>query len=132
MPINGLIHRIFFEYKNNLEKNTMIDVAKAMHIDFVLRSDHPNANMPKGQWFITEIQTYERVSVWRKTSRNDWIRVAKQDHRPYEEEYIKSGLLIKWGNGIVCAAGATKERLDGILKDYMEKNGFNKKPYIYW
>ena len=109
----------------------MLGIVKAVHIDFVLRSNHPNANMPKGYWFITEISTPDSVFVWRKTTADRWIRLTPRI-APWEAQSIESDNLINILNRTICASGDEKKRLDGMLKDYMGKNGFDDTPYIYW
>ena len=51
---------------------------------------------------------------------------------PFESQIVESGNLFKHKDGTVYAAGQVKKKLDETLRNYMEKNGFNKHPYIYW
>jgi hypothetical protein len=107
---------------------------KATHIDFILRSSYPNAAMPKGYWFITEIYIPTKKwnsYVWRKRSDGAWVRLAPSEI-PYEFQSIESGNLTKYRDGTVFAAGSLKKRLDKMLRDYMEEHGFNRPQHIYW
>jgi len=104
---------------------------RAQLIDFVWRSKHPDANDPKGYWFITEISIPISVSVYRKTSSNQWIRLSTTS-KVWEEEAIKLGNLSIAQNGTVWVNGDLYKRLDEALEKYMVENNYNRYPYIYW
>ncbi len=109
----------------------MEEFERVQHFDFVWRSRHPDSNMPKGYWFITQISIPISVAIWRKRSDDAWVRLAPGEI-PFESQIVESGNLVKHKDGTVYATGQVKERLDEALRNYMEENGFNKHPYIYW
>jgi hypothetical protein len=109
----------------------MEEFERVQHIDFVWRSRHPDSNMPKGYWFITQISIPISVAIWRKRSDDAWVRLSP-DEIPFESQIVESGNLVKHKDGTVYAAGQVKERLDETLRIYMEKKDLNKHPYVYW